>query len=266
MRGGVRSKSSRTGTAITALVFFVLYLPLITVAAYSVLLPGGGMGLDLYRRALANADVMRGLELSLFVGGASTAISTVIGTGAALALSRSRLRFSRTFRRILETVTFVPLVMPEIVLGISLLAWFVFLGLTLGTFSITLAHVTFSVSYVIVTVSTRLQGMDGALEEAAFDLGATRWQAFWRVTFPLIRPAVLSGALLAFTLSFDDFLVAFFTSAPGSETLPLRIYSMIKFGMNPELHAVSTLILLLTLVAVVVVFRPFSLSGPARKQ
>ncbi len=129
----------------------------------------------------------------------------------------------------------LPLIMPEIVLGLSLLIWFVLLGITLGTFSIILAHITFSVSYVIITVKARLDGFDYSLEEAAMDLGATRRQTFWKVTFPLIWPGVLSGALMAFTLSFDDFLITFFTAGAGSDTLPLKIYAMIKFGVSPEI-------------------------------
>jgi spermidine/putrescine transport system permease protein len=145
--------------------------------------------------------------------------------------------------------------MPEIVMGLSLLIWFVFLHITLGVVSIVLAHVTFSLSYVILTVRARLEGFDQTLEEAAKDLGASPWKTFAHITFPLIFPGILSGALLAFTLSFDDFLVAFFTAGPGSDTLPLRIYAMIKYGVTPEINALSTLMLLGTLVLVLAFFR-----------
>jgi spermidine/putrescine transport system permease protein len=142
------------------------------------------------------------------------------------------------------------------VLGLSLLIWFVLLRITLGSFSIILAHITFSVSYVIITVKARLDGFDYSLEEAAQDLGASPWQTFWRVTFPLIWPGVLSGALMAFTLSFDDFLITFFTAGVGSDTLPLKIYAMIKFGVSPEINALSTLMLGATLVMILAFFRP----------
>jgi spermidine/putrescine transport system permease protein len=150
---------------------------------------------------------------------------------------------------------YVPLVMPEIVMGLSLLIWFVRLGIPLGQFCIILGHITFSLSYVLITVRARLEDFDPSVEEAARDLGATPWQTFWRVTLPLISPAILSGALIAFTLSFDDFLVTFFTAGVGSDTLPVRIYSMIKFGMSPEIHALSSLVLGATLVLVLSFFR-----------
>jgi spermidine/putrescine transport system permease protein len=146
--------------------------------------------------------------------------------------------------------------MPEIVLGLSLLIWFVLLKLTLGVLSIVLAHITFSVSYVMITVKARLHGFDEMLEEAARDLGATPWKTFWKVTFPLIWPGILSGALMAFTLSFDDFLITFFTAGVGSDTLPLKIYSMIKFGVSPEINALSTIMLGVTLLMVLLLFNP----------
>ena len=146
--------------------------------------------------------------------------------------------------------------MPEIVLGLSLLIWFVLLRFTLGTFSIILAHTTFSISYVIITVKARLHGFDQSLEEAAKDLGATPWKTFWKVTFPLIWPGILSGALIAFTLSFDDFLITYFTAGVGSDTLPLKVYAMIKFGVTPEINALSTIMLAATLFLVVVFFKP----------
>ena len=118
-----------------------------------------------------------------------------------------------------------------------------------------LAHTTFTVSYVTLIILARLKGMDSVLEEAAADLGATPWKTFWRVTFPLLLPAVVSGALLAFTLSFDDFLITFFTAGVGSDTLPLRIYSMMRFGVTPEMNAISSAMLFLTLGAVLAVFR-----------
>jgi spermidine/putrescine transport system permease protein len=124
------------------------------------------------------------------------------------------------------------------------------------------AHVTFTLSYVIITVRTRLQGMDPQMEEAARDLGASPWQTFWKVTFPLVRPGIVSGGLLAFTLSFDDFLVTFFTAGAGSDTLPMKIYSMTKYGVSPEINALSTLMLVLTLVGVLVIGAREKLSSP----
>lgn len=247
----IRSRTSRAAGGITALVYLALYLPLVTVAVYSFHSPAG-FTLEWYGRVLANEAVLRTLAQSLWVGAAATVISVLIGTPAALAIRRTRFRG----RRFVEVLTYLPLVMPEIVLGLAMLLWFVFLGLSLGTISLVVAHVTFCVSYVIVTVGARLHGFDAAIEEAAYDLGASSWEVFWKVTLPLIWPGILSGALMAFTLSFDDFLISFFVSGPGAETLPLQIYSMIKFGISPELHALSTLMVAVTLVSVGMVFGP----------
>jgi spermidine/putrescine transport system permease protein len=196
--------------------------------------------------------VLESFKVSLWVGFWATLVSTVLGTSAALAVERYRFPGRKAF----DAITHVPLIMPEIVLGLSMLIWFVLLRITLGSFSIILAHITFSVSYVIITVKARLDGFDYSLEEAARDLGASPWQTFRRVTFPLIWPGVLSGALMAFTLSFDDFLITFFTAGVGSDTLPLKIYAMIKFGVSPEINALSTLMLGTTLLLVVMFFKP----------
>lgn len=247
----------RSPLLITGIAFLTLYLPLVIMLVESFVEPGAGGGsggwtLGWYRMAISDGLVLDALRNSLWVGAWSTLISAVIGTAGAFALQRSRF----PGRKFLDMITYVPLVMPEIVMGLSLLIWFVALGLQLGLFCIILAHVSFSLSYVIVTVKARLEDFDGALEEAARDLGASAWQAFRRVTFPLIWPAILSGGLIAFTLSFDDFLITFFTAGVGSDTLPLRIYAMIKYGVSPEIHALSCLMILATLVLVALFFRP----------
>ncbi len=243
---------------ITAVGFLLLYIPLAALVIYSFLgakgIPGGEQEwtLDWYRKLAANREVLHALNMSLHVGLWSTLGATVLGTSAALALKRTRF----PGRKILDALTYVPLIMPEIVLGLSLLIWFVLLQMTLGVVSIILAHITFCISYVIITVKARLHGFDESLEEAARDLGATPWDTFWRVTFPLIWPGVLSGGLMAFTLSFDDFLITFFTAGVGSDTLPLKIYSMIKFGVTPEINALSTIMLGVTFVMVLFLFNP----------
>jgi spermidine/putrescine transport system permease protein len=257
-RDMLRPRAPLLARTITAAGFLLLYVPLALLVVYSFLGPVAGPGtplgwtLEWYRRILGNRIVLEAFEQSLVVGLWSTMLSTVLGTMAALAIERTRF----PGRKIFDAVTHLPLIMPEIVMGLALLIWFVALRITLGTLSIVLAHVTFSVSYVIITVKARLAGFDDSLEEAARDLGASPWQAFWRVTFPLIWPGVLSGALMAFTLSFDDFLITFFTAGVGSDTLPLKIYAMIKFGVSPEINALSTLMLGATLVLVIVFFKP----------
>jgi spermidine/putrescine transport system permease protein len=243
---------------LTVLVLLVLYVPLITMVVGSFLVsasePGAAstIGIENYLAVFKNSDLLNALGLSLIVGLTSTLISTIIGTMGALALERHQF----AGKKLLSALTLFPLVMPELVMGLSLLIWFVFLHLTLGTVSIILAHVTFCLSYVTVIVRTRLKGFDAAVEEAAADLGATPWRTFWTVTFPLIFPGILAGALVAFTLSFDDFLITFYTAGVGSETLPLRLYSMIRIGISPELSALSTLLLALTIVVASSVFKP----------
>jgi len=247
-----------TAVLSTVLALLLLYIPLVVLVIYSFLAPTDGPGSPLgfswvwYEKVFSNRVVLDALGNSVWVAFCSTGVATVIGTMAAIAIERHRF----PGRKLLDALTHVPLIMPEIVLGLSLLIWFVVLRISLGTFSIILAHVTFSVSYVIITVRARLIGFDDALEEAAWDLGATRWQTFWRVTFPLIFPGILSGALMAFTLSFDDFLITFFTAGVGSDTLPLKIYSMIKFGVSPEINALSTVMLVTTFLLVAGFFRP----------
>jgi len=196
-----------------------------------------------YQRLFENPVLGAALASSFWIACVSALISTLIGTFAALGLAKGQRFFGKG---IIESLIRIPLALPEIVMGLSLLIWFVFLNLTLGMVSVILAHVTFSVSYVVLTVRARLEGFDRSLEDAARDLGATRYQVFWRVTLPLILPAVISGALMAFTLSFDDFLITYFVSGVGTDTLPLRVYAMIRFGLSPELNALSTVLLIVT--------------------
>jgi spermidine/putrescine transport system permease protein len=184
------------------------------------------------------------------VGVTATLIATVIGTFTALALTRHDFRGKLAA----DTTIYAATVMPEIVVGVSLLAFFVAtlipLGIELGIVTITIAHVAFTVSFVTIVVRARLAGMDESLEEAAQDLGANPTTTFLRVTLPLIFPGVMAGALLAFTLSFDDFVITFFVSGVGSSTLPLKIYSMIKFGVTPVINALSTVVLVATIALI----------------
>jgi len=251
-----RPASPPIALGITAIGFLLLYVPLVSLVVFS-FLSSGPVGtsrewtLEWYRKLASNQLVLDAFKTSIYIGFWSTLISTGIGTSAALAVTR--IRFPG--RKVFDGLTYIPLIMPEMVLGLSLLVWFVFLKVTLGVVSVILAHVTFSVSYVLITVKSRLSGFDESLVEAARDLGASPWKIFWKVTFPLIWPGIVSGALMAFTLSFDDFLITFFTAGVGSDTLPLKIYSMIKFGVTPEINALSTLILAVTLLVVPIFFR-----------
>lgn len=205
-----------------------------------------------YGEALADQSLMTAFGRSLWIGLWSALGSSILGTASALALERAKFPGKKFF----DGFTLVPCVVPEIVMGISLLIWFVALHITLGIFSIVVAHITFCLAYVIITVRARLQDFDFSLEEAAQDLGASSFKTFWKITFPLIWPGILSGALMAFTLSFDDFIVTFFTTGVGSDTLPIKLYSMIKFGVSPKVNALSTLIFLITVACILILFLP----------
>jgi spermidine/putrescine transport system permease protein len=157
--------------------------------------------------------------------------------------------------RIIETLVAIPMVIPEILMGISLLVFFALATIPLGFATVIIGHVTFSFPFVLVAVQARLHGLDPAMEEAALDLGATRWQAFWRVILPALQPAIIAGGLMAFTLSWDELIVTFFTTSAASATLPIRVFGMAKVGLNPMLNALSTLFVVAT--AAVVIFSAY---------
>ena len=243
-----RSRTPRL-VALGVLAFF--YLPIVVLVANSFNASrfGGewtGFTFDWYRRLWRAREIWQALGNTLVIALVATAGSTVLGTTAALALDRyrSRLQDARYM------LVYAPLVIPEILMGISLLLFFVALRVELGYVTIAVAHVTFCVSYVAMVVLGRLQDFDWSLVEAAQDLGADSWTAARRVVLPLLAPGIAAGALLAFTLSVDDFVITFFVAGPGTTTLPLRIYSMIRHGSPPLINALSTLLLTLTVAAV----------------
>ena len=247
-------KRSRFPILLTAAVIAFFYLPILLLVANS-FNPARfssrwqGFSLVWYARLFESPEVWQALKNTLIIAVSVTAVSVVLGTAAAFALHRYG---SSRLQRLHFTLIFQPLVVPEILMGISLLMFFVAAGVPLGLFTIFLAHVTFCVSYVAMTVLGRLQDFDFSVVEAARDLGASPWQSTRRVLLPMLMPGIVAGALLAFTLSVDDFVITFFVAGPGSTTLPLRIYSMIKFGAPPMINALSTLLLAVTLTAVLV--------------
>lgn len=237
--------------AVTAVVYFFLHLPVLVLVVFSFndskfSVDWRGFTLQWYQRLLERPDILRGLKASLIVGGAATVISAVFGTLLALALGRQRFRG----RRLLEGFLYVPIVTPEIVTGISLLLLFVLLKFPLGLTTITIAHVAFCISFVVIVVLARIQGMDENLEEAAMILGADEITTFWKVTVPQLWPGILSGALLAFTMSFDDFVITSFVSGPGSSTLPIVVYGMVRKNVEPSINAISTIILVATAILI----------------
>jgi spermidine/putrescine transport system permease protein len=230
-----------------------LYIPLVIVVVYSfndsrLNAEWVGFTLDWYRKLFHNQEMLSAAGNSLLIALVASAVSTALGTMAGVAMYRYR-------HKLLSVLVLTPIAIPEILMGVSLLIFFVMLNLTLGLVSVALAHIAFCIGFVAIVVRARLAGMDESLTEAARDCGATPWQAFRYVTLPLIMPGVIAGALMAFTLSIDDFVITFFTAGAGTVTLPLQIYSMIKIAVTPEVNAVSTLLMLLTLALIVVATR-----------
>lgn len=224
------------------LAYAYIYLPILILIIFSfntqkLNVRWEGFTLAWYAELFRDRDVLLATRNTLLVAFVSTVIATVVGTLAALALQRYRFRG----QTLAESTLYIPVIIPEVVMGIALLAFFAQMGIGLGLGTITLAHIAFSIPFVTLVVRARLHGFDKAIEEAAQDLGANEWITFWRVTLPTIAPGVLSGALLAFTLSLDDYVITYFTAGPGSTTLPLRIYSMVRFAVTPEVNALSTL-------------------------
>src|SRR5918992_81924 len=253
--GKTTGRTSLRGTPDWALllgagfVYLFLYAPILVLMFFSFNSTRStqvwtGFSLEWYGELLRDQSVHDAFRTSLIVGVVATAIATVIGTFAALSLHGFR---GQTFA---DTTIYAATVMPEIVVGVSLLVFFVAIQFTLGITTIIIAHVAFTISFVTIVVRARLSGMDRSIEEAAQDLGANHIQTFLRVTLPLILPGVMAGALLAFTLSFDDFVITFFVSGVGSSTLPLKIYSMVKFGPSPVINALSTVVLVATMVLI----------------
>lgn len=210
-----------------------------------------GATLKWYRAALEDTSLWVAVRSSLVIGVASTVVSTILGTLAALAIGTRSFRGRRLFQSLLH----IPIILPEIIFGTSLLALFILVRMPLGLTSVTCAHITFSISFVTLIVAAKVRNLDPNLELACLDLGANRMEAFFDVVLPAISPGVVAGALFAFTLSIDDFIVTFFTAGAGASTLPLKIYSLIRYGITPVVNAVSTLLIVFTVAAIVTVVR-----------
>ena len=228
------------------LVLAALYAPLAILAVFSFSASPSqewsGLSLRWYREMAEDRNIRACLWNTLVLSGTSMVFSTILGTVAALA-ARDAFRG----RRLYATLVSLPVMVPDIVLAIALLLLFRAAGATLSLWTAAIAHVTFNLSYVALIVSARLQGLDRTLELAAQDLGATPFAAFWKVTFPAILPGIVSGALLAFTLSFDDFVITYFTTGPDSTTLPVLIYSKIRHSEAAVMRALSTVMLVASL-------------------
>lgn len=230
-----------------------LYLPLLILAMYSfnesrINAVWTGFTFNWYEALFQNRRVLEALTNSLFIAVISTIASTTLGTIAAIVLNR----YQYKYKPVINGLLYLPILIPEIVMGLSLLVLFAQVQVPLGKTTLILAHITFCVSFVVITVNARLEGMRHELEQAAMDLYATPWKTFRYVTLPLALPGIVAGALIAFTLSIDDFIISFFVAGPNSTTLPLYIYAMVKRGISPEINALSTLLMFATITLVVI--------------
>ena len=233
--------------------FAFLYLPMLILVIYSfnesrLVTVWAGFSTKWYSELLQNESFLDAAWVTIRVAIFSSTIATVLGTMGAYVLVRGGRFFGRT---LFSGMIYAPLVMPEVITGLSLLLLFIGIGLDRGVLTIVLAHTTFSMCYVSVVVSSRLVSFDRSLEEAALDLGATPLQTFRLVTLPIIAPAVISGWLLAFTLSLDDLVIASFTAGPSATTLPIRIFSAVRLGVTPEINALSTIMIGIVTVGVI---------------
>lgn len=233
------------GRLVLFLVFGFLYLPIAVLVTLSFNDSGmptswSGFSTRWYVSLVSNADILKAASNTLVVGVVATLISTILGTLMALGLETRRRKSNG-----LEALAFAPMVIPDIVLAVALLTFFSRLGVTMGLWTIIVSHVIFDLAFVSSVVRARLKHFDFSIVEASRDLGASSWTTFWRITFPVLLPAIIAGALLAFTLSVDEFIIAFFTAGAGRDsiTLPMQIYSMIRFGITPEINALATIVM-----------------------
>ncbi len=249
---GPRLQSSFFGLW-TLLVFAFLYIPILLLVVFSfnaskLNIRWEGFTTQWYDALFSNKTLVVAFQNSLIVACVTTVLATTLGTIGAWMLHRYRFPFQRA----IGLLIFVPMVMPEVLMGVSLLVLFVqLLNIPLGFTTLVIAHTTFCFPFVLVGVQARLQGIDPFLEEAAMDLGATPVQAFWKVIVPYLMPAIVSGALMSFTLSLDEYIVSVFTTGAQTQTLPLKVFGMAKVGLNPQLNALSTLFILGTMGIVI---------------
>jgi putrescine transport system permease protein len=233
-----------------------LYAPIVILVAYSfnasrLVTVWGGFSTRWYKALFADAQMLDAIWVTLRVGALSATLATAVGTFAAVALVRAGRFRGRT---VLAGGIYATLVMPEVILGLSLLLLFVSIGLPRGFWTVTLSHATLTLAYATVVIQARLSSFDRHLEEAAQDLGCPPWKAFLLVTLPVIAPAVGAAWMLAFTLSLDDLVIASFASGPGATTLPMRLYSQVRLGVDPKINAVSTLLIGLVATGVIAAY------------
>ena len=255
------------------LVFVILYIPILVLILFSFNSSGNtgaftGVSLYWYRELFQSGDTFQALRNTLVLAVSAAALSTLIGTAAAVGISRMR---SRAMKKAVNTVTNIPMMNPDIVTGISMMLLFVMVGTWIGLeeklsfWTLLIAHVTFCLPYVILSVTPRIRQMDHALPEAALDLGCTPVQSFFKVELPNIASGIVSGFIMAFTLSLDDFVISYFTTGSDYQTLPLLIYSMTKKEVKPDIYALSTLIVI-TVLLLLILSNVVGARGSRKKQ
>lgn len=231
------------------LVYLFLYLPIFVVIAYSfntskMNIKFEGFTFQWYSKMFENTELMQSLTNTAIVAVTSTAVCIVLGTICAVGMYKYEFKLKNTVNNLL----YIPIVIPEIVFAIALLIFFSSISIPMSMITLIISHITFSMPFVVITVRSRLAGYDKSIEEAARDLGANEFRTFKRVTLPIIAPGVLSGGMLALTMSLDDVVVSFFTSGPNSMTLPIKIYGMVRKGVSPDVNALSTLMIIGTIL------------------
>jgi spermidine/putrescine transport system permease protein len=261
-----KSFLNRLSKAYGFVIYLFLYIPIVTLVLFSfndskLNATWTGFSLKWYKSLFSNLSILDATRNSIVIAIVSTILSIMLGTITAVGMYKYKFKGKST----LDSILFVPIVIPEIVMGIAMLAFFSQLKIEMGLITLIFAHVTFSVSYVFLVVRARLEGFNKSLEEAAMDLGATPLQTFFKITLPNIMPGIVAGGLLAFTLSLDDVIISFFVAGPGTNTLPLKVFSMVKFGVTPEINALSTILMLFT-VSIVVFMQMLNKNSINRKK
>lgn len=245
-----RPKSPTLTKWIFAITLLLLYLPIGMMMVNS-LVKQGAFTFSWYQDVFNDQILLESLYRSLIVSFSSAIGAAIIGTMAAIALARSNSKL----KKYLDYFSTVSLILPELVFALSLLSWFFILKLDLSLTTVILAHITFTTCFVMLTVGARLTSMDLSIEDAARDLGANEFTILWKVLIPLLKPAIATGFILSFLISFDDFLITFYTNGLGKDTLPIKLYSAMKIGLSPKLSALSTLMFLFTLILTMIFFR-----------
>jgi spermidine/putrescine transport system permease protein len=261
----LRDRTKKILFSFSLLVFLFFYIPILFVIIFSfndskLGTVWTGFTLEWYTSIFENSQLIGATMNSLYIAIIATLISTVLGTLAALALHR----YTFIGKKAVEFLFYIPVVIPDIVVAVALLAIYGILNMSLGLNTAIPGHVAITISYVMLVVLARLSSFDNALEEAASDLGANGWQTFWKVTFPLIFPGILAGGLLAFTISLDEFVISFFTLGPGDNTLPVLVYSMVRLGVSPEVNVLSTFIIVIMVIAVLIIGLRMRKGGEAK--